>query len=154
MSEKIINENIQLPTGRLLIWLFRRFEDDLLLALAKEGFNDITASHLNLIRHLNPEGMKLSALAQDAALSKQAITKIAGNLSNKSYIEIIDSSQDKRAKIIRFTPKGNRLITTAMSIVKNIEQHYLNVLGEQQYLALRQALIELNKEENHYGTTD
>lgn len=152
MTNTLSAKQISQPTTRLLLKAFRQFESELLLALAARGFDDISTSHLNLIRHLNPEGMKLSDLAKDAALSKQAISKISRSLIEKNYLEIQDDPIDARAKIIRFTPKGELLINTAVPLVIQIEQSYLRLLGEQGYQAFREALIKLLERNFNNGT--
>ena len=131
------------PTGRLLINAFRVFEKQLLVELQQHGFADITLSHLNVIRHLNPEGMKLIELAKDAALSKQAISKICSNLVERDYVHISCDKNDGRAKVVNFSEKGTALVKTAVSIIQNIEQQYLQTLGEAGYTQLRELLVTL-----------
>jgi len=133
-------------TGRLLINAFRAFEKNLLAELLQRYFSDITPSHLNVIRHLNPEGMKLIELAKDATLSKQAISKICNNLEQKGYIQLMNDSTDGRAKMVSFTPKGVSLIDAATNITKNIETQYYDILGEEQYKRLRESLKTLLRE--------
>ena len=130
-------------TGRLLINAFRAFEKKLLHELQQLSFSDITLSHLNVIRHLNPEGMKLIELANDAALSKQAISKICSNLAHKGYIEIINDNNDGRAKVVRFTQKGIRLVDTAVDITREIESQYRSNLGDKDYEQLHDSLQKL-----------
>jgi len=142
------NEKHIQPTGRLLINTFRVFEKKLLAELQQQGFPDITLSHLNVIRHLNPEGMKLIELAKDATLSKQAISKIGSNLEQKGYIKIGSDSSDGRAKTVKFTRKGEQLIDAAIDVTQNIEQHYETLLGNQSYTLLRESLNTLLRDGN------
>ena len=136
------HENL-LPTGRLLINAFRAFEKQLLSELQQRGFSDITLSHLNVIRHLNPEGMKLVELAKDAALTKQAVGKIANNLEDKGYISLVSDSNDGRAKMVKYSEKGASLIDSAIEITANIEEQYQQLLGAQNYSRLRNSLSAL-----------
>ena len=135
------------PTGRLLVNAFRCFEKELLLRLQGKKITDITLSHLNVIRHLNPEGMKLIELARDAALTKQAISKICSNLSKKGYISIISNDIDARAKSVAFTKKGARLIEVAIEITREMEAEYIEQLGEKPYKQLRSSLNKLTQGE-------
>ncbi len=149
MTERNGQENQETdfqPTGRLLINAFRAFEKKLLYGLQQQNFSDITLSHLNVIRHLNPEGMKLIELANDAALSKQAISKICSNLEQKNYIEIVNDSNDGRAKMVHFTQKGIRLIDTAIKTTRKIELQYCTTLGDKDYKQLRDSLQNLLRE--------
>ncbi|HFE37411.1 MAG TPA: hypothetical protein ENK06_03190 [Gammaproteobacteria bacterium] len=146
---RIANTKDYLPIGRLLINAFRAFERELLNRLQSQGFDDVTLSHLNVIRHLNPEGMRLIELAHDATLSKQAITKITQNLKQKAYIIISNDPEDGRAKMIYFSPRGTALVKTAISITQAIESEYLETLGKPQFKSLRKSLQTLSSEENN-----
>ncbi len=129
----------QQPTGRLMILAFRQFEEQLLRELRARGFKDITLSHLNVMRHLDPAGLNLVQLAEDAGLSKQAISKIIGDLARRAYVSMAPDPADGRAKRVHYQPRGKELVAAAISIVKAIEKTYLDALGDD-YHGLRRAL--------------
>jgi len=133
----------QQPTGRLLLWAFRRFEQQLMKGLHQCGFTDALPSHLNVLRHLNPEGMRLVELARDASISKQALGKMVGDLAGLGYVVVVNDPVDRRAKIINYTDKGNSLIQSAIAEVSKIETQYIALLGEERYEVLRTLLTEL-----------
>lgn len=131
------------PTARLLLTLFRAFEQELLHDLANQGVTDVTQSHLNILRHLNNNGMQISHLARDAALSKQLVGRIVKELAQKGYLELTTDPDDARAKFICYTPKGSALIKHAVEIVTSIEQRYQTALGSEHYHQFRQQLEQL-----------
>lgn len=135
------------PTGRLLLNAFRAFEALVLQDLQKAGYSDITLSHLNLIRHLEPQGMRLSHLAKDATLSKQAVSKIAADLAGKAYIKIVEDKSDGRAKLIQYAPKGKKMIEKAIKIVDETELMYKDLLGSKELDELRCKLLSIT----HYS---
>ncbi|MDH5730872.1 MAG: MarR family transcriptional regulator [Gammaproteobacteria bacterium] len=141
MQSKTISSFI--PTARLLLDAFRAFENDLAQQLAVQGFDDLTTGNFNLIRHLNPEGMRLVELARDAQLSKQAIGKMVNELEYKAYVEVVPDATDGRAKFVRFTPRGRKLIEQATLMVADIERHYQSMLGKKDYQKLRQAVTQI-----------
>lgn len=128
------------PTARLVLSLFRAFEQNLLQQLKTRGIRDITLSHLNILRHLNDEGMKISQLAQDALLSKQLVGRIVKELEQKRYLQISPDPNDQRIKFVRYTAKGKSLISTAIEIISAFEQHYKNLLGNDEYSCFRKQL--------------
>lgn len=141
-----------LPTARLLLKAFRAFEDELAQILVSKGFPDVTTGNFNILRHLNPEGMHLSELAKDAQISKQAIGKMIKELEHKAYVEVIPDENDARAKYVRFTKKGQRLIELAVGVVTEMEHGYQALLGKKNYHTLRQSVSRvcewhLNKED-------
>jgi len=135
---------IQQPTARLVLKLFRGFEQSLLEQLASQGITDVTPSHLNILRHLNNQGMMISQLAQDAALSKQLVGRIVKELAAKGYLKITEEQNDRRIKFVSYTKKGTTLIRLAVEIVDAVEQQYKTTLGKAGYEQFRNALTQLS----------
>ena len=142
-----------IPTARLLLDAFRAFENDLAEILTHKGFNDVTPGNFNVMRHLNPEGMHMSELAKDAQISKQALGKMIKDVEQKGYVEIVPDPSDARAKYVRFTTRGKKLIDLAIKVVADIEMQYQSMLGKHNYNKLRQSVEHIllwhqNKEQN------
>jgi DNA-binding MarR family transcriptional regulator len=132
------------PTARLVLKLFRGFEQSLLEQLATHNITDVMPSHLNILRHLNNEGMMISQLAQDAALSKQLVGRIVKELAAKGYLKITDDQNDRRIKFVSYTKKGTSLIALAVEIVNDIELQYETALGKDGYDQFRNTLTQLS----------
>lgn len=131
------------PTARLMLYVFRRFEDILTEKLAMEGFTDIKPSHFNILRHLNPEGMRQVDLAKDAGVTKQAVGKMISELQQCGYVSLVEDDEDKRAKKVVYTGKGKKLIDASISIVKEMEVEFGDRLGIDNYANLRTGLVVL-----------
>jgi len=149
----IQNKQDFIPTARLLLDAFRAFENELTWILDSKGFTDVTTGNFNILRHLNPEGMRLSELAKDAQISKQAIGKMIKELEFKGYVELIPDKTDARAKYVHLTKKGKKLIKLAITAVSEMEEHYQNMLGRNTHNKLRQSVMKIcewhqNKESN------
>ena len=134
----------QQPTARLVLKLFRGFEQTLLKQLATHDITDVTPSHLNILRHLNNEGLMISQLAHDSALSKQLVGRIVKELASKGYLKITADDNDRRIKFVSYTKKGISLITLAAEIVSTIEQQYEATLGIAEYNQFRETLAQLS----------
>jgi len=132
------------PTARLVLKLFRDFEQALLEQLAAHNITDVTPSHLNVLRHLNNEGMMISQLAHDAALSKQLVGRIVKELAAKNYLVISEDQKDRRIKFVNYTDKGTKLISHAVEIVNTIELQYERTLGKTAYNQFRSTIIQLS----------
>ncbi len=144
MSE---NEDISVPTARLWFKLFKAFEKKLLEAMAENGFEDITVMHLNVIRHLAPEGMSATQLAKDAGITKQAVGKIASSLERKGYLGFEIQAEDSRVKRWVYTKKGKKLLDQLIRQTKIIEGDFRHCLGEVRYMQLRASLERLLDDE-------
>jgi len=64
---------------------------------------------------------------------------MVNDLKHKGYVELIPDKTDARAKYVRLTIKGQKLINLAIIIVFEIETHYQSLLGEKNYNSLRQS---------------
>ena len=137
------------PTGRLLIRLFRSFEAHVVEGLNDEGFDDVTLAHLSVLRHLDLEGLRITALARDAGVTKQAMGQMVKELVKRGYIEVGPDPTDGRAKLVSYSEKGHRLIMAARRIVGEIEGQFHDILGEELYCQMRRALTELIDEQKH-----
>lgn len=128
------------PTARLLLHVFRAFEEDLLRRLAEAGHGDVTASHVNLLRHLDPGGLRMSALAKDAGLSKQAVSQLVRPLIARDLVALVPDPDDRRAKRVVWTEYGREVLHASIAAVGGIELAYIEALGERRYGELRESL--------------
>lgn len=131
------------PTGRLLILLFRRFEEDLVRRLEEKGYGDVGLAQLNVVRHLPPEGAQVVELARWAGLTKQAIGKLVAELREAGYLTTRPHEDDGRAVKVTFSRKGERLVQDAITIIRGIEARYAARIGDDALARMRASLIEL-----------
>lgn len=131
------------PTARLMLYVFRQFEEILTDKLNAAGFSDIKPSHFNILRHLNDEGARQVDLARDAGVTKQAVGKMIGELQSLGYVTLNDDLNDKRARSVEFTDSGKALTTESVRIVKEMEIEFSQRLGIDNYANLRTSLVVL-----------
>ena len=124
-----------------MLQAFRAFEAELIRRLQGRGIHDVTYANLNVIRHLDPEGLRLSALAHDACMSKQALGKVVSELAQKGYVALEADPLDGRAKRVQYTKKGQALLKVAVTIVAEMENAYRDGLGSRGYGMLRKSLV-------------
>ena len=127
-------------TGRLLIRLFRKFEEEIVASLSRRGFSDVTLANLSVLRHLDLDGLRITTLAEDAGVTKQAVGQMIVELESKGYVKKRRDPNDRRAKLVTYTERGMELIKTAQAIVSEIEVSYRQELGSKSYEALRHGL--------------
>jgi DNA-binding MarR family transcriptional regulator len=131
------------PTARLLIEVLRRFEADLQERLVRSGYEDVSVAHTNVLRHLDPDGMRLGDLAADARITKQAVTQAVRALEARDLVAVEADPDDRRAKRVVYAPRGRALVACAIEHIRDLEQAWSDTLGAERYHALRAALVEL-----------
>jgi len=91
--------------ARVLSLMAANAEMPLALAnLAARG--SLSASHIQITRHLPLEGARLTDLAQRASISKQAMGKLVEQCEAWGLVARGDDARDARARCVTFTPIG------------------------------------------------
>jgi DNA-binding MarR family transcriptional regulator len=111
--------------------------------LAEQGFEEIRPAHGCVFRFVGREGIRLTDLAEQAGLSKQAIGEFVADLEELGYAERVPDPDDRRAKIIRLTDRGVEAQRAAREIFDDIESRWAEQIGERRVAALRDALERL-----------
>jgi len=108
--------------------------------LIAAGFADLRASHDCVFRYLDMAGSRLSALAERAGMTKQAIGQHVDYLSNRGYLERVADPSDRRAKLVRPTERGRAVKQAAMEAFLDMEAELANTLGPEGLGRTREAL--------------
>jgi DNA-binding MarR family transcriptional regulator len=115
--------------------------------LTERGYADIRHAHGCVFRFVEREGVRLTDLAELAGLSKQAVGEFVAELEAMGYVERVPDPADRRAKIIRLTPRGMEAKEAALEIFAAIERDWAERIGEKRVEALRDALERLSRVE-------
>jgi DNA-binding MarR family transcriptional regulator len=68
--------------------------------------DQITAAHFHVMRHLPPEGARLTHLATRSAISKQAMSNAVRQCTDWGLVSQENDPLDQRASRVVFTPLG------------------------------------------------
>ena len=131
----------RLNTGRLLYECFELYNAALLGSLKTGKFPGVRNTHLNLLRHLDAEGTRMSDLASRANLTKAAITGLVHACTNLDLVTVGQSTEDARARVVRFSPKGLELMHHIRTTLVGIERRLASRLEGDAYAQLRAALL-------------
>ena len=112
--------------------------------LAAKGHPDIRPAHSAVLRHLAPEGSRLTDLATAAGMTKQSMAYLVGYLEERGYLGLKPDPADGRARLVRLTARGQRLMDTLLALSAEIEAEAASQLGRDRIDALRQTLTDLN----------
>ena len=94
--------------GRVLSNALRRFEERVLDLMGETGHAQTRRSHVNLTRHLDLAGTRITELARRAAMTNAAMTELIDQCEALGLVERVIDPTDKRARIVRFTRAGLR----------------------------------------------
>lgn len=141
---EVMTETEQLvPLGMMAARLHRAVHLDCMARLQECGFDGLRMRHLTVFESLPREGARITALAADSGMSKQAMGELVDEIEASGYIERQVDPQDRRARKIVLTAKGEQAYQQAMEIVSRSESEYADLVGSDRYLSARATLDDL-----------
>jgi DNA-binding MarR family transcriptional regulator len=111
---------------------------------AERGHPEIRPPHGNVTQFLDDAGTRVSVLAERAQITKQSMAELVAHLERLGYVERVPDPSDRRAKLVRATPRGKQLYAIARDVVAEIEAEWTKRLGKTKMRQLRELLEELN----------
>jgi DNA-binding MarR family transcriptional regulator len=128
---------VQLPrsTFELLFRAARLVNEQALARIAAKG-GTLRAAHTGLFPHITAEGVRLTMLAEKLGVTKQAIGPLVDDLEREGVIERVDDPEDRRAKRIRWTRKGQRAILQGLDVLSALESDLAREVGKQRLAEL------------------
>jgi len=111
-------------------------------AVAEVGLDMLQPQHLTVLRVLAPDsdGARISELANDADVTRQAIQQVVAQLEQLGIVERLADDRDGRARLIRYTPSGRAGYIRCMQAFAKIERDYERQLGITRTRAVKDAL--------------
>lgn len=103
--------------------------DELTARLDAAGYTDIRPSFSRLFENLDPEGTRLTVLARRARMTHPSMVELVGRVEALGYVERRPDPTDRRARIVRFTPRGRTLQQRALTELATIEDAWIEQLG-------------------------
>ena len=137
-----INRIYMNSVGRLLFDLWSMEGETARRMLELLGF-PVTPAHINIVSHIDVDGIRLTTLAQRCRLTKQSVWEALKNLDAQGYIARIRDPADARAILISWTTKGLDFLQVVCSGVMVREDDLAQRLGSKKARALKQLLSEL-----------
>ena len=111
--------------------------------LERSEYGDIRPTHGCVFRFVREDGMRLTELAQLADMTKQSIGEIVDDLAGRGYLERFPDPDDKRAKLIRLTAKGEKAQSIGFGLFAKLEQRWGERYGAERIAELRALLEEI-----------
>lgn len=105
----------------------------------------LRASHTALFPHLTSEGVRGADLAKKLGVTKQAISQLVAELEYWGVVEQVEDPKDGRAKLVRFTPKGEQGLLQGLTVLSALEEELSDKIGKRRMQELHTALLALEK---------
>lgn len=119
------------------------FFADFRAELEQTEFGDIRPTHGCVFRFVKGDGKRLTDIAELAGMTKQSVGEIVDDLAARGYVKRIPDPEDKRAKIICLTERGERAQATGLAIFAKVEKQWAERYGTERLAQLRELLEEI-----------
>lgn len=117
--------------------------DQIFSGVAAAGYDDVTPAHVGLFRYPGLNGQRPTELADQMGITKQSVNDLLAHLEHHGYLIREPDLEDRRARVVRLTPKGRRLEKKVTGESRAAEARIAEVLGPRRFASLREALEEL-----------
>ena len=105
----------------------------------------LRAAHTALFPHLNADGVRGADLAKKLGVTKQAVSQLVTELEEWGVVEQIADPQDGRAKLVRFTKKGEQALLQGLAVLGELTTELTDKIGKRRMQELHTALLALEK---------
>ena len=111
--------------------------------LRASGFEDLSPPHMAVIQYPGPDGCRPSALAERAAMSKQAMNQLLKTLEGMGYITRSAAPEDGGGTVVHFTDRGRAAYQKMADILLDVEREWAEELGQKRFDELKRLLGDL-----------
>jgi DNA-binding MarR family transcriptional regulator len=141
----------QQPFAKLLIRTHRHMQTGTNTKLEALGYSGFSGSQGTLLAQLDPDGTRLTTLAQRLGITKQSVGQLVGDLETSGYVQRLEDPNDRRASLVRFTERGWRFCQDANRVRLELEAEYEMALGADAMRTLRDLLEQLLERADNPG---
>ena len=140
--------------GLLLRLLHQHWVQAIHAALDDAGFGDVRPSHANVFTFVPAAGIQVSELTQLAHVRKQTMAQAVEELEQLGYVERRPDPNDRRARLVFLTSRGELVRPVAMAAGRRVEARWAALASTQQIEALRHSLLLLLRQVQHDSGAD
>jgi len=101
--------------------------------LTQGGFEDFKIAYMPVLMNITPDGINNNELADQARVTKQAMSKVAKELQKRGYIRSTIDTRDKRSTVIMLTDRGKKLVIEARMHVTDLCNEYRALVGRTEF---------------------
>lgn len=153
-SYRGLDEDTQYPwrtenMGRLLLVATANWQEALVEGLRDAGFKNFSNTHMNLLRHIDLGGTRITEIAERARITKQAVGQLVMACVELDLVQTVPDPSDGRVKMVVYTELGKSVILAQLGVIRRLDvalDHLLGIEGHQQLRLTLAKLSELPKE--------
>ena len=111
--------------------------------LARQGFSDVKQTHLRVFRNIDYDGTRASEIAARVMVTKGAISQMLAECERLGYVLASTDEMDARAKVVKFTLKGRKLVQACRKVIAEVELDFEATIGARDYDQLKKLMMKV-----------
>lgn len=127
---------LMLDLVRTLYW----FDEQLQVRLEALGWGRRGRSQSLILANIANGETRASRMAVNLGVSRQAMSQFLNELSEAKLIEVVPDPDDRRARIVRFTPESEAIRDDAKKVLREMEEELRKAMGVKDFDALSEGL--------------
>lgn len=108
--------------------------------LHARGYSDLRSTHTTLLSNIDLAGSTVTAAAERAGITKQAMGRLATELEDAGYIRVGSDPADARARVLHLTASGMRLMLDSLQVMSSLQGDYARLVGSDELAAVLDGL--------------
>ncbi|MEG1453347.1 MarR family winged helix-turn-helix transcriptional regulator [Brevundimonas sp.] len=121
---------------RTLYW----FDEQLQSRLEALGWGRLGRSQSLILANIANGESRASRMADNLGVSRQAMSQFLTELERGKLIEVVVDPDDRRARIVRFTPESEAIRGDAKKVLRSMEDELRSAMGVKDFEALQAGL--------------
>jgi DNA-binding MarR family transcriptional regulator len=104
------------------------------------GYANLRSTHTTLLSNIDLAGSTVTAAAERAGITKQAMGRLAAELEDAGYITVRGDPADARARVLHLSENGMRLMLDSLRVMTELENDYARLVGVDRLAAVLDGL--------------
>jgi DNA-binding MarR family transcriptional regulator len=118
--------------GALLRLSWLRTRTHIYDAVRAHGLDDLQDVHFAVFSYPPPDGVRLSELARQARMSRQATNYLVGQLEELGYLERRAKVGSER-RLIYLTARGKKVVTVIHAALRALQEQWAHEVGSERF---------------------
>lgn len=148
------NTPVHIPLHGLLEFAFKAIIEEFLEELQDSEFTDIRLAHGCVFRHMKEQGLRLTEIAERGNMTKQSVGEVVDDLVALGYVERVPDPEDRRAKLVCLTERGEAVQQFGFNLLAEIEKRWGERYGAERIAELRATLEEIAAVEAPFAVSE
>lgn len=110
-------------------------------------WDGLRQSHVRVVSGVPAEGISITDLGERVGMTKQGCGQFVNGLVGRGLLAIEPDPDDRRVRVVRRTPLGERTIAAVTRRMLEVEDAWAGRVGERRYRTFRAVLEELALDE-------